>query len=149
MSTGDPITPADAGRSNDDNVVGYGRPPKKHQFQPGQSGNPRGRPRGRKAAPNFADVVYDEMTSMITVTEKGREKQVRAMKVVAKSLMKRATTQTSATKLLMEYFDQGEERAVRKANARSVPISDMLNDLDFDTLRALREVVVSYNNKIK
>jgi uncharacterized protein DUF5681 len=28
--------------------VGYGRPPKKHQFKPGQSGNKRGRPKGAK-----------------------------------------------------------------------------------------------------
>src|SRR5438094_9837788 len=28
---------------NDD--VGYGKPPKQHQWKPGQSGNPRGRPR--------------------------------------------------------------------------------------------------------
>ncbi|MGO9047422.1 MAG: DUF5681 domain-containing protein [Xanthobacteraceae bacterium] len=28
--------------------VGYGRPPRQHQFRPGQSGNPRGRPRSAK-----------------------------------------------------------------------------------------------------
>ena len=30
---------------NDDNVTGYGRPPKEHQFKKGHSGNERGRPR--------------------------------------------------------------------------------------------------------
>ena len=29
-------------------AVGHGRPPRQYRFQPGQSGNPRGRPRGRK-----------------------------------------------------------------------------------------------------
>ena len=28
--------------------VGYGKPPKSGQFRPGQSGNPGGRPKGRK-----------------------------------------------------------------------------------------------------
>jgi hypothetical protein len=29
----------------DDDEVGFGKPPKKHQWKPGQSGNPKGRPR--------------------------------------------------------------------------------------------------------
>lgn len=30
---------------DDDDKVGYGRPPRKYQFRPGQSGNPKGRPK--------------------------------------------------------------------------------------------------------
>lgn len=32
--------------SDDEEAVGYGRPPRAHRFKPGRSGNPRGRPRG-------------------------------------------------------------------------------------------------------
>ncbi len=34
----------DNDNGNNDEEVGFGRPPKQHQFKPGQSGNPRGRP---------------------------------------------------------------------------------------------------------
>lgn len=32
----------------DDNRTGYGNPPRSHQFKPGQSGNPNGRPKKEK-----------------------------------------------------------------------------------------------------
>ena len=33
---------------SEDDKVGYGNPPKEHQFKPGQSGNPAGRPANRR-----------------------------------------------------------------------------------------------------
>jgi len=33
---------------HDDDDVGYGKPPKRHQFKPGQSGNPKGRAKGSR-----------------------------------------------------------------------------------------------------
>jgi Family of unknown function (DUF5681) len=38
--------PEQEGRSSDGYKVGPGRPPREHQFKPGQSGNPGGRPKG-------------------------------------------------------------------------------------------------------
>ena len=39
---------ADGDEADDEYDVGYKKPPKRTQFKPGQSGNPRGRPKGTK-----------------------------------------------------------------------------------------------------
>lgn len=68
--------PASRGKSkpasgNDD--VGYCRPPKAHQFKPGQSGNPKGRPKGAK---NEATILRDILDRKITIREAGRSRKV-------------------------------------------------------------------------
>jgi Family of unknown function (DUF5681) len=45
--------------SKDDDPVGYGRPPIQTRFQPGQSGNPRGRPRRRTIKADLRDALSE------------------------------------------------------------------------------------------
>jgi hypothetical protein len=42
-----------------DYEIGYGKPPKKHQFKPGQSGNRRGRPKGTKNTATLLREILD------------------------------------------------------------------------------------------
>jgi hypothetical protein len=45
-----------------DYAVGYARPPKETQFQPGQSGNSAGRPRGR---PSLDELLLEEAARVV------------------------------------------------------------------------------------
>jgi hypothetical protein len=71
-------------RSSD---VGYGRPPKGTRFKPGQSGNPRGRPKG---SVNLATDLAAELGEQITVREGGRQRRISKQRALIKSLMAKA-----------------------------------------------------------
>ena len=55
--------------------VGYAKPPVETRFKPGQSGNPRGRPKGAKNKPQHIstdtlhDIILSEAYRKVTITE--------------------------------------------------------------------------------
>ncbi|MHC4050453.1 DUF5681 domain-containing protein [Bradyrhizobium sp. 25ACV] len=53
--------------------VGYGRPPREHQFKPGQSGNKNGRPKGSK---NEATIINEILNRKIDIRDKGRLRKI-------------------------------------------------------------------------
>jgi len=56
-----------------DDDVGYSRPPRAHRFQPGESGNPKGRPKGAK---NEATLLYELLHRKIEIRENGRTRKI-------------------------------------------------------------------------
>lgn len=54
--------------------IGYGKPPVSGQFKKGQSGNPRGRPKGK---PTLDGMVEKLLSQFIAVTADGKQKYVR------------------------------------------------------------------------
>ena len=70
-----------------DYSVGYGKPPEHSKFQPGQSGNPRGRPKGSL---NLATALNRALREKITVVENGRRRKVTKLDAAVTQLVNRA-----------------------------------------------------------
>jgi hypothetical protein len=91
---------ARSGRSS--YAVGYGSPPRAHQFKPGTSGNPKGRPKGAK---NESTILNAILNRQIESREAGR---IRKISVLEGMLLKFAEdalkgNTKSATFLLNRY----------------------------------------------
>jgi hypothetical protein len=93
-------------------AVGYKRPPREHQFRPGQSGNPNGRPKGAR---NFKSELREELGELVTIRDGEREIQVSKQRALIKSLVAAAI--------------EGNQRAVASVLAICVR---MLADADDD-----------------
>jgi len=67
--------------------VGYGRPPRRTQFKPGQSGNPRGRPKGARSE---ADILSTLLNHKITIQERGCARQITVMEGAYRAITQNA-----------------------------------------------------------
>src|SRR5215218_6497619 len=100
--------------------VGYGRPPRTHQWKPGQSGNPTGKKKGVK---NRATILSSIMQRKVTITDNGKPRTITLheglyLKYVAPALN---GDLKAAAFLLKFYEDILNAEAVREANRVVIP----------------------------
>jgi hypothetical protein len=87
---------------NYDDAVGYGRPPKHSQFQPGQSGNPNGRPKDRR---NLKTELEEELGERILVREGEKQQRITKRHAVIKGQLAKAIKgDTRAAAWVFELF---------------------------------------------
>lgn len=115
-------------------AVGYGRPPKSGQFKKGQSGNPKGRPKGSR---DFNTLVKMMLTTQVTITEGGKRKRVSSLQA---NLMR-----------LNEKGLKGEMRAIEKIIGLAVDLDSQseahsqersMNALDREILERLKRDIL-------
>lgn len=102
-----------------DENVGYCRPPKRHQFKKGQSGNPKGRPKGRKSIMAQLDAALNER---IFVQEAGQRKQMTKLAAGTKQFVNKiASGDPQALKILIALKDCPEWTSKPESSKRDDP----------------------------
>jgi hypothetical protein len=66
-----------------DEDVGYGKPPRAHQFKPGQSGNKTGRPKGSR---NEATILQELLEHKVTLNERGKTRKITFLEAILRKV---------------------------------------------------------------
>ena len=99
--------------------VGYGRPPTSSQFIPGQSGNPKGRPKGAR---NASSMARDALEGTISVKEKGKWRKMSVRKAAYRRLAEKAVAgDVKALDYLLSL--ESAERPPESDHAQAEPLS--------------------------
>ncbi len=120
---------------SEDENGGYGRPPRRTRFQPGQSGNPRGRPKGARST---GTIVTGVLNRKVSLTSAGQRRQVplkeaiimRMAEAALKGDLKAAAALfalaeraagAAGTEPALTSHDQADEAIIASFLARQVP----------------------------
>ncbi len=111
-----------------DEGVGYGRPPKQHQFKKGQSGNPKGRPK---------KIITDQiqiaglLEAPVTATVNGKKEKLQVFEVGQRKLAQRSIQERhlpSTIQLLKQAARLGLLQKPRRPD--EAPTMELPNDWD-------------------
>jgi len=81
--------------------IGRGKPPPHTRFKPGQSGNPRGRPRG---SVDFGRALLAAASETVVITENGRKLRLSKLDIAARQVANKAASgDHRATELLYKH----------------------------------------------
>lgn len=93
--------------------VGYGRPPNRTKFKPGQSGNPSGRPKHGKS---IEDTITRLLDKESVVNVKGVPTKLTRREILAHKLIEKAYGDTRTAQYLLALDQQVLDREAEKDN---------------------------------
>jgi hypothetical protein len=93
---------------DNDYDTGYGKPPVGTRFKKGQSGNPKGRPKGNRS---FTTSVDRALQERVIINEGGRRKTVTKLDAVFKQMVNKAASGDASTlRILIPVLQFMEQR---------------------------------------
>lgn len=103
--------------------VGFGKPPKHSQFKKGQSGNPKGRPKGSLS---FATILNNALFEKVVVNEAGQK----IVKTKLEVMLIQALNKAVAGDLKAAQFISGFAPVIDKLNQESSLTADQVMDIN-------------------
>jgi hypothetical protein len=93
-------------------TVGYGRPPREHRFQPGQSGNPRGRPKGSR---NVATIIAEVLSRRIRTKIDGQPQRILPTEALVHVVLRKALAgDRHAWETVFRWIEDSEAAKTRR-----------------------------------
>jgi hypothetical protein len=123
-------------------TVGYRKPPKASQFKPGQSGNPRGRPKGRMSCIDLAELYLSGLLRKVGVQENGKAFSITAAEVMVRKHIVMGMNNLAAAKMVFGYAAQAMKNPERAAKEVPTAVKVVLESIEYDQLLALRNATV-------
>jgi hypothetical protein len=108
--------------------IGFGKPPKHNRFRKGLSGNPKGRPKGRR---NLATVLERTLQEKVVINENGVRRTVTKLEAAVKQLVNKAAAgDLAALRQLTALAGSAVEQGVEKAG-------NELTDVDLEVMQGV------------
>lgn len=99
-------------------VVGYAKPPTDTRFQPGQSGNTKGRPKGAKT---FNMAIEAELDIRVPVKENGKKRTATKRAIIAKQLVNKSAQGDAKGISMLLQNERIAEQAARSGFGPNAP----------------------------
>jgi len=117
--------------ANDDDEIGYRKPPRAGRFPKGKSGNPNGRPKGAK---NLDTLVGQTVNDTVQVTVNGKRRSMSKLEASLVQLVNKAAS-SGDPKYLRQLIDLVREAEGRQ-EARAEP-AEPLGAADLELLHSI------------